>query len=68
MYNCTSFVVLEGVMAIKSYSIRIDEELLHKLHIVASYELRSANSEIIVLIREAIERFEKEHGKIDFTL
>ena len=55
-------------MAIKSYSIRIDEELLHKLHIVASYELRSANSEIIVLIWEAIERFEKEHGKIDFTL
>ena len=25
-------------MAIKSLSIRIDEELLHKLHIVADYE------------------------------
>lgn len=55
-------------MAIKSYSIRIDEALLHKLHILAGSELRSANSEIIILIREAIEKFEKEHGKIDFTL
>ena len=27
-------------MAIKSLSIRIDEELLHKLHIVADYEGR----------------------------
>lgn len=52
-------------MAIKSYSIRIDEELLHKLHIVASYELRSANSEIIILIREAVEKFENEHGKVE---
>ena len=27
-------------------TIRIDEEMLHKLHIVADYEDRSANSEI----------------------
>ena len=40
-------------MAIKSLSIRIDEELLHKLHIVADYEGRSANSEILILIRNA---------------
>lgn len=53
-------------MANKYISIRIDEILLRKLHIVAQYELRSANSEIIVLIREAIEKFEEEHGKIDF--
>lgn len=53
-------------MANKYISIRIDEILLHKLHIVAQYELRSANSEIIFLIRDAIEKFEEEHGKIDF--
>ena len=33
---------------IKSLSIRIDEEMLNKLHVVADYEGRSANSEIPV--------------------
>ena len=50
-------------MAIKSLSIRIDDEMLDKLHYVADYEARSANGQIIVLIRECIEKFE-EHGKI----
>lgn len=52
-------------MAIKSLSIRIDETVLHKLHVVADYEGRSANAEILILIRDAIEQFEKKHGKID---
>lgn len=54
-------------MAIKYLSIRIDEALLDKLHIIADYDMRSANSEIIILIRDAIEKFEKEHGKIDWN-
>ncbi len=41
-------------MAIKSLSIRIDETMLHKLHVVADYEGRSANNEILILIRDAI--------------
>lgn len=44
-------------MAVKSLSIRIDEEMLNKLHIVADYEGRSANSQILVLIRECIEKY-----------
>ena len=51
-------------MAIKSLSIRIDEEMLHKLHVVADYEGRSANSQILVLIRDCIKKFEKENGPI----
>lgn len=51
-------------MAIKSLSIRIDEEMLHKLHVVADYEGRSANSQILVLIRSSIEAYEEKHGKI----
>ncbi|MBQ8784084.1 MAG: Arc family DNA-binding protein [Clostridia bacterium] len=51
-------------MAIKSLSIRIDEEVLDKLHIVADYEGRSANSEILILIRDAIAEYEEKHGKI----
>ena len=51
-------------MAIKSLSIRIDEEMLHKLHVVADYEGRSANSQILVLIRDCIKQFEKENGAV----
>ena len=52
-------------MAIKSLSIRIDETMLHKLHVVADYEDRSANNEILILIRDAIEAYEEKHGKIE---
>ena len=44
-------------MAVKSLSIRIDEEMLNKLHVVADYEGRSANSQILILIRDAIEKY-----------
>ena len=54
-------------MAIKSLSIRIDEEMLHKLHVVADYEGRSANSQILVLIRDAIEAYEEKHGEIKLS-
>ena len=52
--------------AIKSLSIRIDSEMLDKLHYVADYEGRSANSQILVLIRDCIKNFENENGKIEF--
>ncbi len=51
-------------MAIKSLSIRISEEMLHKLHIVSDYEGRSANSQILILIRDCIEKYEEKHGEI----
>lgn len=44
-------------MAIKGLTIRIDEEMLNKLHIIADYEGRSANSQILVLIRDCIEKY-----------
>jgi hypothetical protein len=52
-------------MSTKSLSLRIDEELLNKLHIVADYEGRSANSQILILIRDCIDGYEKTHGKIE---
>lgn len=51
-------------MAVKSLSIRIDERMLEKLHAVADYEGRSANSQILVLIRDAIEKYEEKFGEI----
>ena len=52
-------------MAIKSVSIRIEEEMLNKIGYVADYEGRSINSHVLVLIRENIKKFEEEHGSID---
>ena len=51
-------------MAIKSLSIRIDEKMLDKLHVLADYEGRSANSQILILIRDAVEAYEAKHGEI----
>lgn len=55
-------------MAIKSVSIRIEEEMLEKIGYVADYEGRSVNSHILVLIRENIQKFENENGAIDGTI
>ena len=51
-------------MGTKSLSIRIDEAMLDKLHVVADYEGRSANSQTLILIRDCIESFEEKHGEI----
>lgn len=51
-------------MAVKSVSIRIEEEMLEKLGYVADYEGRSVNSHILVLIRENIKTHEQTHGVI----
>lgn len=52
-------------MAVKSLSIRIEQEMLDKIGYVADYEGRSVNSHVLVLIRESIKKFEEEHGVID---
>lgn len=41
-------------MYIDKFSLRIDEELLKKIKIVADFERRSINSEILVLLEKAL--------------
>ena len=55
-------------MAIKSVSIRKEEEMLEKLGFVADYEGRSVNSHILVLIRENIKKFEEQNGEINGSI
>lgn len=52
-------------MAIKSLTIRIDDTLLDKLHVVADYEGRSANSQVLILICNCVREYEKENGEIE---
>lgn len=52
-------------MAVRNLTVRIDDILLDKLHTVADYEGRSANSQVLILIRECVRQFEHEHGEIE---
>jgi len=48
----------------KHLGIRIDDDTHYKLHYVSKYEGRSANGQILYLIRKCVEEFENKHGKI----
>lgn len=46
----------------KHLGLRIDEETHKKLKLLAEYEGRSINGEVLYLIRQAIRRFEKKEN------
>ena len=48
----------------KHLGIRITKEIHHKLHYISRYEGRSANGQILYLVRQNIAEFEKTHGEI----
>lgn len=52
-------------MVYKTFTVRIDPDLFDQLHVVAEYEGRSANKQIVALIRRCVEQFETKHGKIE---
>ncbi|MBQ8275016.1 MAG: hypothetical protein IJZ02_00135 [Clostridia bacterium] len=49
----------------KHLGIEIDPELHYKLHYLSKYYGRSANGQILFLIRQAIRDFEKTEGEIE---
>lgn len=49
----------------KHLGIEVEPELHGKLKYIAKYEGRSANGQIIYLIRQCIKEFEKENGIIE---
>lgn len=51
-------------MATKYVSIRLDQELFNKFRIIAAYEGRSLNKQVLVLIRNQVATFESQHGII----
>ena len=59
---------MERNMSVKSVSIRIEEEMLAKLSSVAAYEGRTLNSQVLVLIRDAIKEFEAKNGPIEMKI
>ena len=54
-------------MKSKHLGIVIDPELHYKLHYISKYEGRSANSQILFLLRKYISEFESANGSIDLS-
>lgn len=48
----------------KHLGIEVEPELHRKLHYIAKYEGRSANGQILYLIRKCIAEFEAKEGQI----
>ncbi len=48
----------------KHLGIEVDPALHYKLHYISKYEGRSANGQILYLIRKCILEHEKENGEI----
>ena len=48
----------------KHLGIEVSPDLHGKLHYIAKYEGRSANGQILYLIRQCIKEFEAENGEI----
>ena len=49
----------------KHFNLRIDPELLAKFRCVCEYEARSMNNQLLIFVRNAVRRYEKEHGEIE---
>lgn len=47
----------------KHLGIEIDPELHYKLHYISKYEGRSANGQILYLIRKCVREFEERDGR-----
>ena len=49
----------------KHLGLRINKVLLEKFHYASSYEGRSANGQLVYLVRQFVSEFEHKHGTSD---
>lgn len=49
----------------KSYSLRIDDELMKKVKMIAEAEDRPVSKQLERIIKQYVEQYEKEHGRIN---
>ena len=49
------------------YPLRVEKAVMDKFKVVAKYNGRSANKEIEILMRIAVEQYEKAHGPIQLS-
>lgn len=46
------------------YTMRINADLLNKLHYVAEYDSRTVNKQLEMLVKKCVADFEEKHGEI----
>lgn len=46
------------------FSVRIPEELLHKIKALAEQNKRSANKQVEYILEQYVTQYEEEHGKL----
>lgn len=49
----------------KSYSLRIDDELMKKVKMIAETEDRPVSKQLERIIKQYVEQYEEEHGRIN---
>ncbi|MCL2638316.1 MAG: hypothetical protein FWD48_08075 [Oscillospiraceae bacterium] len=54
-------------MTKEQYTIRVDEDLVRKIKIIAGKERRSVNNQFEFFIAKSIELYEKENGEINLS-
>ena len=54
--------------SINPFPLRIEQDLLEKLRVIADDNSRSLNKEIEYIIKKEVEKYEKEHGEIKVNL
>ena len=52
----------------RHFGLRIEDELLRKFRYVSENDGRSANAQILYMIRKCVQEYEKEHGEIKLEL
>ena len=50
----------EGEHSMKSFTLRMDEDMLQKLHYLAEYEGRSVNRQLHAIIRKTLKEYERQ--------
>ena len=49
----------------KHFGLRVDSDTLTKFRLASDYEGRSANAQLVIMMREFIRQYEEKAGKIE---
>lgn len=49
------------------YTLRIDDNLLEKVHVICKKEQRSLNQQLIFMLQNLVDDYEKQYGTIETT-
>lgn len=52
----------------KTYNLRLDNDMMSKVRYIADKDERPLSTQFKIIIREYLERYEKENGKIPVNI